>query len=114
MCHNLIITGTVSVCCKESIGRVCPTDVFLQLRIIRVSVDRVNLIVRDENTSIFVEGNTFRLRICNWRRLHIGLGLKKISLRLLISTIGDKCIDAASITVNEMDLLVKVKGIETS
>ncbi|GMT01467.1 hypothetical protein PENTCL1PPCAC_23641, partial [Pristionchus entomophagus] len=101
--------GAVSVCCRESVGRVCPSDSYLQLRLIRVSVDKLNAIVWDENTSLLVEADAFRLRICNWRTLHFGVGLKKAEIRLLINTIGDKCIDASNLTLNGMDVLIKMK-----
>lgn len=101
-------TGSISVCCRESSRRVCPSDSFLQLRIIRISVDRVNAIIWDENTNVLVEGETFRLRICNWKTLHVGFALKNISARLLMNIIGDKCIDTANFTLNDTDLLIKV------
>ncbi|GMR38589.1 hypothetical protein PMAYCL1PPCAC_08784, partial [Pristionchus mayeri] len=103
--------GSIAVSCRETVpgGRVCPSDSYLQLRLIRVALDRVNLIILDEKASLYAEGESIRLRICNWRTLHVGVGLKKVSLRLLMNTIGDKCIDAGNVTLNHMDLLVKMK-----
>ncbi|GMT28536.1 hypothetical protein PFISCL1PPCAC_19833, partial [Pristionchus fissidentatus] len=102
--------GCVSVSCRESTpSHTCPSDSDLQLRLIRVSVDQANVVVWDENTAIVMDGESLRLRICNWRTLHIGLGLKRATATLLINTIGDKHIDATNANVFNVDLLVKMK-----